>query len=104
MGNPKEPAPAGVEAYDPRTDSCERKADAPTAGGVRTCVVNGLVYAVGGHGWWTRGSQPVAVYDLVADAWETKGDIPTASGMWGFSAVDGVIYIAGGGVYIEPLT
>jgi len=50
QGGPPGPGISTVEAYDPETDTWEKKADIPTPRwGLSTSVVDGKIYAIGGH-------------------------------------------------------
>ena len=59
-----------VEEYDPVTDSWISKEDKPTpVWGLRTCVVNGKIYAIGGR---LPPTAAVEVYDPITDSWDTS--------------------------------
>jgi N-acetylneuraminic acid mutarotase len=95
-----------VEAYNPTTDTWEKKADMPTARSwLSATAVDGIIYAIGGTtceggDTWGSISTLVEAYDPVADEWTRKADIPVAKGSHCASAVDGIIYVSGGGTGI----
>jgi N-acetylneuraminic acid mutarotase len=95
-----------VEAYNPTTDTWEKKADMPTARSwLSATAVDGIIYAIGGTtceggDTWGSISTLVEAYDPVADKWTRKADIPVAKGSHCASAVDGIIYVSGGGTGI----
>ena len=73
-----------------------RKADMPTARvDLRTCDVNGIIYAIGGR---RIGEilQTVEAYDPETDTWTKKSDMPTPRQGLSVSVVDGIIYAIGG--------
>jgi N-acetylneuraminic acid mutarotase len=87
---------SSVEAYDPDADAWEEKADMPTARNcLSTCVVDGIIYAIGGYGGGGRLSA-VEAYNPDAGVWEKRKDMPTARDMLSTCAVDGIIYAIGG--------
>ncbi len=97
-GGPDNPATAGVEEYDPATDTWTWKTDMPTArSSAASSVVNGKIYVIGG---WTRYQgqilSTVEQYDPATDTWTTKANMPTARGSLSCSVVDGKIYAIGG--------
>ncbi len=76
-----------------------QKANMPTLrSGFRTCVVNGKIFAIGGHidGLGDLSVSTVEVYDPKTDTWERKADMPTARTDAATSVVDGKIYAIGG--------
>jgi N-acetylneuraminic acid mutarotase len=88
-----------VEAYDPANDKWETKADMPTRRtAVTTCVVDGIIYAIGGYQDGSGiGLKTVEAYDPASDKWEKKADMPVAICFHTASVVDEVIYVIGGG-------
>jgi len=91
-----------VEEYNPVTDTWVEKADMPTA---RLClateVVDGKIYAIGGHlaepaVSGAAGLSTVEEYDPVTDTWTRKADMPTPRTGLSASVVDGKIYAIGG--------
>ena len=62
-----------VEAYDPGRDTWTSKASKPTSRyGLGVAVVNGLLYAVGGHNTNIGSLGTLEAYDPVSDTWTTK--------------------------------
>ena len=89
-----------VEAYNPKTDTWTEKADMKTArGGLSACVVDGIIYAIGGTITGISICKTVEAYDPATDTWTIKADMPTArSGLTTF-VIDGKIYAVGGVAY-----
>jgi N-acetylneuraminic acid mutarotase len=85
-----------VEEYDPATDTWIPKKNKPTAvWGLRTCVIEGKIYAIGGRtGDGTY--YVVEVYDPENDSWEKLKGIGIGSYFHSVSFFDGKIYIFGG--------
>lgn len=103
---------AVVEAYDPATDTWTRRADMPTArNALSTAVVEGKIYAIGGWGFdrpeggWesldpTVGAKDfstVEIYDPETDTWTAGEDMPRPRNHMTVSALDGRIFVMGGG-------
>jgi N-acetylneuraminic acid mutarotase len=67
-----------LEAYDPATDTWQRKADMPTARNSLAVVTgpDGKIYAIGGV--QTPVYSTVEAYDPATDTWQRKADMPTA--------------------------
>jgi hypothetical protein len=95
---------AGMEEYDPATDTWTKKADMPTAryAPILTAV-NGKIYAMGG-GFFKKKSDfdkrnaplsAVEVYDPVTDTWSKKDDMPIAHDNRAFGFLDGKLYLFG---------
>lgn len=96
-----------VEAYDPMTNNWTTKAPMPTPRiGVRVGVANGIVYAVGGHNG-APGSYvataTVEAYDPVTDTWTTMAPMPERRSLHAVGVVNGILYVAGGGVENGPI-
>jgi len=86
-----------VEAYNPVTDTWERKKEMPTPrNALSTSVVDGKIYAIGGSELGWQGIPTVEVYDPATDTWEQKKEMPTARTGLSTSVVDGKIYAVGG--------
>ncbi|MFQ6044189.1 MAG: hypothetical protein ACE5PV_25320, partial [Candidatus Poribacteria bacterium] len=76
-----------------------RKADMPTARlCLRTSVVAGKIYAIGGTAHWVNGPilSTVEEYNPVKDIWTKKKDMPTSRYKLTTSVVDRKIYAIGG--------
>jgi N-acetylneuraminic acid mutarotase len=88
---------SSVEQYDPIADKWTQKANMPTARGASTAVVNGRIYAIGGHeGKMDQALATVEEYDPITDSWTKKNDMPTARSNLSTCAVNGRIYAIGG--------
>jgi N-acetylneuraminic acid mutarotase len=103
-GNPGLEIVSAVEAYEPTTDTWTRKADMPTARYLlAACVVDGRIYVFGGATKYGRFSgvyscvPTVEVYNPATDTWTQASDMPSVRMTHSASAVDGKIYIIGGG-------
>ena len=88
-----------LEVYDPATDTWDTtKTNMPTdREGVSGCVVNGIIYVVGGVAPGGVVLEVVEAYDPATDTWTTKA--PMNTGRWALSTVvvDGKIYAMGTG-------
>jgi hypothetical protein len=98
---PYQTAVRTVWAYDPQTDSWTQKADMPTARRLlAAAAVDGIIYVIGGGG---SGAFPgvalktVEAYDPKTDTWVAKAEMPTPRQLLVAAAVDGIIYVIGGG-------
>ena len=89
---------ATVEVYDPAADTWTRKADMPTPRLLdnAACVVNGKIYAIGGHNRDRGVLSTVEEYDPKTDTWTRKADMPTPRCHMSISTVNGKIYAIGG--------
>jgi len=78
-------------------DMWEMKSDMPTARwGLATCVVDGIIYALGGTVNPNNPLSTVEAYDPSTDTWTQKADMPTPKYWFSASVVDGKIYVIGG--------
>jgi N-acetylneuraminic acid mutarotase len=68
----------------------------PTArAGIGVAVVNGKIYAIGGHNWGNYfGTNEI--YDPATDTWTTKTPMPTPRSHFGIAVVENKIYAIGG--------
>ena len=86
-------------AYDPTTDSWQKKQAMPTAREfLPAVVVCGIIYAIGGA---MGGLNPVALsvveaYDPVTDTWTRKADLPKPRLGLHVCVLDGILYVFGG--------
>jgi len=75
-----------------------QKADMPSPTSTpASCVVDGVLYVIGGHYPYTTAVRQVLAYDPRTDSWTRKADMPTARRFLAAAAVDGMIYVIGGG-------
>jgi RNA polymerase sigma factor (sigma-70 family) len=92
---------SAVEEYDPETDTWTKKADMSTdRAAFAAAAVNGKIYAIGGNtGKWLVGPylSTVEEYDPVTDIWTKKADMPIERFELAASALNGKIYVVGGG-------
>ena len=87
-----------VEAYDPLTDSWERKADIPEAGiplGVVTA--NNQILALTQTGFGNEEALKIYTYDPARDIWSTGSVVPRTVRLGSVTIVNNTIYIIGGG-------
>ena len=95
--DPVPSSPVGtLESFDPSTGNWATLSPMPTPRhDFAVGVVNGILYAVGGH----DGSDMVATveaYDPATDTWMTRAPMPTPRLALGVGVVDGVLYAVGG--------
>jgi N-acetylneuraminic acid mutarotase len=88
-----------VEAYNPQTDTWERKQDMPVPRrqfGVG--VVAGKIYAIGGENLFEDPPRldHVEVYDPVSDTWAKRADMPSRRDEVKVAVVRDTIYVIGG--------
>lgn len=91
-----------VYALDLRTRRWTERAPMPTArGGIATAVVGGRIHAFGGEGNHAPGAHGVfpdhEVYDVACDRWQRLAPMPVPRHGTAAVAVDGTIYVPGGG-------
>ena len=60
------------------------------------CVVDGILYVIGGHYPYTNALATVWAYDPATNGWTRKADLPTARRFAAAAVVDGMIYVVGG--------
>jgi RNA polymerase sigma factor (sigma-70 family) len=106
-GEPKQPDMQNGFFMVPQGEGGEwvRKADMPTARvDLRTCEVDGIIYAIGGS---RNGSvfSTVEAYDPKTDKWTMKADMPIGRQGLSIAVVDGIIYAIGGwnGVFLSTV-
>ena len=64
--------------------------------GIGVAVVDGKIYAIGGHTWGNYlGTNEM--YDSATNTWTTKTSMPTPRGNFGIAVVENKIYVIGGG-------
>ncbi len=87
-----------VEAYDPSTNSWTTKTSMPTPrGGLTVGVVDGILYALGGHSSQTKPTlDTMDAYDPVRNAWTAKAPMPTARGGVAVGVARETLYVLGG--------
>jgi len=77
--------------------SWSQKADMPLPASTPAgCVVDGILYMVGGLYPFNTPLRRVFAYDPRADSWTRKTDMPTARRFLAGATVDGIIYVIGG--------
>jgi hypothetical protein len=88
--------------------SWTRKADLPVGLALHAgCQVDGILYVVGGSGGSSllpTQLKTVFAYDPATDAWSPRKDMPTARRCPAAAAVNGIIYVIGGGGLFDPVT
>lgn len=88
---------ATVEAYDPKTNTWTGKPSMPTPrNGLAAAVVDGILYAVGGHNDSSGFLTTVEAYDPKTNTWTTKAPMLTARSGMATVALGGMIYAVGG--------
>ena len=86
-----------VEAYDPGADTWTSKAPMPTArAALTTCVVDGIIYAIGGYPSALHNLAPVEAYDPRTDTWTSRAPMPTPRYLLGAGVVGRNICAIGG--------
>ena len=98
------PAFSTVEEYDPALDRWTRKKDMPTARhSLVSCALDGRIYAIGGSVLdFNKFVMPAALpvveeYNPITDEWNKSADMTSGRFMFSAAALDGRIYVAGGG-------
>ncbi len=91
-----------VEAYDLKTDRWTKRASMPSArGGLGSVALAGSIYTYGGERASHQGDAGVfdnqERYDPATDRWTTLPSLPTPRHGLGVTALDGRIYVIGGG-------
>jgi N-acetylneuraminic acid mutarotase len=77
--------------------SWTQKADMPGQTSTpASCVVDGILYVMGGHYPYQTALKTVWAYDPQANSWTRKADMPTVRRLAAAAAVDGIIYVVGG--------
>jgi N-acetylneuraminic acid mutarotase len=66
------------------------------ASATSVCVVDGILYVIGGNYPYPKPLRTVWAYDPQTDSWTRKADMPTARNFLAATAVDGTIYVIGG--------
>ncbi len=86
-----------VYAYNPQTDTWTKKRDMPTPRfALKTFLVNGKIYAIGGNHIQGTAMNKVEVYDPVTDTWVQGENMPVNLGWLTGAVVNNKIYIIGG--------
>ena len=97
-----------VFAYNPQTDSWQRKRDMPTPRRFLTAVaVDNTIYVIGGSVGPPLGvaTNLVEAYDPATDTWSQKKAMPTPRACPTACALNGIIYVLGGAQSSsQPLT
>jgi hypothetical protein len=77
--------------------SWTQKADMPGQTSTpASCVVDGILYVMGGHYPYDTALKTVWAYDPKTDSWTRKTNMPTARRFAVAAAVDEIIYVVGG--------
>lgn len=89
-----------VEEFDPASNVWAVKTPMPTPrSGLDAGVVNGKIYAIGGHiisGGTVTYYDVVEEYDPLLDAWTPRASMPTARSGLSVNVVNDIIYAVGG--------
>lgn len=86
-----------VSAYNPITDTWTKKAPLPSARSeLKTAVIDGKVYAMGGYTNSLDYCSDLFVYDIATDKWEKKRSMPRVRKNFEVEVIDGKIYAFGG--------
>ncbi len=102
LGSPAETVIGTMEAFDPATNTWEKKAPMPTARNhYQAAAVNGKIYAIDGRIGTTFITKSdvidlVEVYDPAKNVWSYATRSPTARGDVTGAVYGGKIYVAGG--------
>lgn len=87
-----------LEAYDPKTDTWTAKAPMPTPRSfLAVGVVDGILYAVGGHNALSPNLATVEAYDPKTNTWSAKAPMPTGRTALAAAGLGGILYAVGGG-------
>lgn len=90
------------EAFDPETNSWEKRADMPTPRNHAAAgVVNGRIYVIGGRAGSVfipnaQNLDLVEEYNPATDQWALRSPMPTPRSATAWGVYDGRIYVAGG--------
>jgi N-acetylneuraminic acid mutarotase len=77
--------------------SWTQKADMPAPTSTpASCVVDGILYVMGGHYPYQTALKTVWAYNPQTDLWTPKADMPTERRFAAAAAVDGIVYVVGG--------
>lgn len=88
---------SSVYAYNPLTDIWTKKASMPTPRfALRTFLVNGKIYAIGGSQHQNSALATVEEYDPLNDTWDSLDDMPFNNSWFAGAEVNDKIYIIGG--------
>ena len=102
LGSPAQTVLGTMEAYDPATNSWEKRASMPTPRNhYEAAAANGKIYAIDGRIGTTFITKSdvidlVEVYDPAKNVWSYATRSPTARGDVTGAVYDGKIYVAGG--------
>jgi len=95
-----------VEAYDPLTQSWQKKSDLPTPRyGLATICINNKILAAGGSivnaHYSAENTSIVELYNPLTDTWSRMADLPSPNFLFGLFEIDSKIYSIGGYGYRE---
>ena len=77
--------------------SWTQRADMPgRASTPASCVVDGILYVMGGHYPYQTALKTVWAYDPQSNSWTRKADMPTERRFAAAAAVGGIVYVVGG--------
>ena len=86
-----------VNVYNPKTDTWESRAKMPTTRyTLRTFLVDGKIYAIGGSQGIGNSLSTVEVYDPINDSWEKLPDMPFKVSWFTGAVFNNKIYVFGG--------
>jgi N-acetylneuraminic acid mutarotase len=95
--------PSFIPAVNALNDSWTTLASFPTARiNFGTAVVDGKIFAIGGHSYTHQRLDINEMYDPSTDTWVKKAAMPTAREGFGIAVYENKIYVIGGATGVDP--